>query len=207
MPSHFRSLRKSPERQLLRTIAMSYCTHLESVPDGTVLATDQPHNAPSKSFLYARYDLDRIQREVTVRDISSGPPSLWRYAPLLPIDTPANAVSLGEGLTPLLQTDRLARSLGCVALRVKDEGQNPSGTFKDRGASVALSRYRELGVKTVISNSSGNAGGSWGLYGARAGLECINILPTDAQTSSRRHCSYSGSRTYYVEDLILSTFR
>ncbi|MGH8619116.1 MAG: threonine synthase [Burkholderiales bacterium] len=179
---------------------MGYCTHLETVPGGTILAADRPENAPAGTFLYARYDLDRIRREVTVEDIAAGPASLWRYAALLPIEAPAHAVSLGEGFTPLLKADRLARSVGCATLRVKDEGQNPSGTFKDRGASVALSRYREMGVKAVASSSSGNAGGSWGLYGARAGIECINILPSDAQTSSRRQCSLSGARTYYVED-------
>lgn len=179
---------------------MHYFTHLETVPGGVRIAADRPQNADGKGLLKVRYDLDRIRQEVSIDDISRGPPSLWRYAPLLPIVDPTHAITLGEGLTPLLPVERLAHSLGCAALWVKDEGQNPSGTFKDRGAAVALTRYRELGVKTVALNSSGNAGGSWALYAARAGIECVNILPTDAQPSTRRQCSMAHAWTYYVDD-------
>ena len=111
---------------------------------------------------------------------------------------PKNAVTLGEGWTPLVRADRLAKAVGCANLWIKDEGRNPSGTFKDRGAAVALSRYRELGVNTVALNSSGNAGGSWALYAARAGIACVNVLPPDAQPSSRRQCELGGARTYYA---------
>jgi threonine synthase len=85
-------------------------------------------------------------------------------------------------------------------LAVKDEGRNPSGTFKDRGAAVAVSRYVELGVKTVAHNSSGNAGGSWSLYAARGGITCVNILPTDAQPASLQHCRASGQPTFLLEN-------
>ena len=116
-------------------------THLETVPGG-----------------------ERIAGNVTPADIARGPASLWRYAPLLPVRDPANVVTLGEGWTPLLRAGRLGAALGCDNLFIKDEGRNPSGTFKDRGASVAVSRYRELGVTHVALNSSGNAGASWALY-------------------------------------------
>lgn len=144
--------------------------------------------------------MERIRREVTVETIACGPASLWRYAPLLPVARPEHAVSLNEGWTPLLQVPRLARTLGMKRLAVKDEGRNPSGTFKDRGAAVAVSRYVELGVKTVAHNSSGNAGGSWSLYAARAGITCVNILPTDAQPASRQHCRASGQPTFLLEN-------
>jgi threonine synthase len=179
---------------------MSYLSHLEFDPGGDRLAADRPHNTRDGALLHARYDLERLKREVTPQDIARGPASLWRYAPLLPADDPAGAVTLGEGWTPLIETRRLAASLGLDALWVKDEGRNPSGTFKDRGAAVALTRYRELGVKTVALNSSGNAGGSWALFAARAGIRCVNLLPTDAQPSSRRHCEQAGADTYYLED-------
>lgn len=175
-------------------------THLEKIPGGESIAPDAPVNADSGTLLYARYDLARIKAEVKREDIARGPASLWRYAPLLPVRDPKNIVSLGEGWTPLLRAERLAQSLGCEDLWIKDEGRNPSGTFKDRGAAVALSRYRELGVRTVALNSSGNAGGSWALYAARAGISCVSVLPTDAQPSSRRHCELGGAHTYYVED-------
>ncbi len=173
-------------------------THLEAVPAGERIAPDTAVNAPNGVLLYARYDLKRIRAEVTPRDIARGPSSLWRYAPLLPLRDPANIVTLDEGWTPLLRAKRLGTAIGCGELWIKDEGRNPSGTFKDRGAAVALSRYRELGVKSVALNSSGNAGGSWALYAARAGIACTSVLPTDALASSRRQCELSGARTYYA---------
>jgi len=178
---------------------MSYLTYIENA-DGKHFDPGTPHSAPPAVALRARYDLDRLRREVTRESIASGPANLWRYAPLLPVAHPDQAVSLNEGWTPLLQAPRLAHALGMKQLMVKDEGRNPSGTFKDRGATVAVSRYVELGVKTVAHNSSGNAGGSWSLYAARAGITCVNILPTDAQPASRQHCRASGQPTFLLEN-------
>ena len=178
---------------------MSYLTHIET-GTGRRLDANTPHSAAPAEALRARYDIERIRRDVTQETIARGPASLWRYAPLLPVERPDQAVSLGEGWTPLLQAPRLARALGLTRLAVKDEGRNPSGTFKDRGAAVAVSRYVELGVKTVAHNSSGNAGGSWSLYAARAGITCINLLPTDAPPASRQHCRASGQPVFLLEN-------
>ena len=178
---------------------MTYLTHLENGA-GEKFDAGAPRNAAPGDVLCARYDLDRIKRDVSRDDIARGPANLWRYAPLLPLAAPHKAVSLNEGYTPLLDTPKLARALGLKALAVKDEGRNPSGTFKDRGASVAVSRYVELGVKTVAHNSSGNAGGSWSLYAARAGIACVNVLPTDVQPSSLQHCRASGQPAFLVEN-------
>lgn len=178
---------------------MSYLVCIETGA-GKRLDANAPHSADPAEALRARYDLERIRRDVTQESIARGPSSLWRYAPLLPVAHPEQAVSFGEGWTPLLQAPRLARALGMKRLVVKDEARNPSGTFKDRGAAVAVSRYVELGVKTVAHNSSGNAGGSWSLYAARAGITCVNILPTDAQPASRQHCRASGQPTFLLEN-------
>jgi len=185
---------------------MSYLTHLECAVCGKRLNADVPQNnhCGDGGLLFARYDLARASRESARDKIRNGPASLWRYAPLLPVQRSQDAVTLGEGWTPMLRAPRLAAVLGLSELRVKDEGRNPSGTFKDRGAAVALTRYRELGVKTVALNSSGNAAGSWALYAARAGIACVNILPTDAQPASRAQCAMAGARTYLVEDWHLS---
>jgi threonine synthase len=113
-------------------------THLEVIPTGECIAADKPVTAQSGTLLYCRYDLARIKAEVTREDIARGPASLWRYALLLPVRDPKNAVTLNEGWTPLICADRLARSTGCENLCIKDEGRNPTGTFKDRGAAVAL---------------------------------------------------------------------
>lgn len=178
---------------------MSYLAFIETAA-GRRLDPAIPHSAAPAEELRARYDLQRLRREVSPQDIARGPANLWRYAPLLPVADAQSAVSLGEGWTPLVPTPELARKLGLARLAIKDEGRNPSGTFKDRGAAVAVSRYVELGVKTVAHNSSGNAGGSWSLYAARAGITCVNILPTDAPPASRQHCRASGQPTFLLEN-------
>ncbi len=178
---------------------MSYVTAIES-SQGRTLPADKPCTALPGELLSVRYDLERIRKEVSPQSIAQGPATLWRYAALLPVDNPQAAVTLGEGFTPLLPTPRLARALGLRKLAVKDEGCNPSGTFKDRGAAVAISRYVEMGVKTVSHNSSGNAGGSWSLYAARAGITCVNLLPADVQPASLQHCRAGGQPAFLVEN-------
>src|SRR4051812_36309470 len=121
-------------------------------------------------YLVARYDTVAARKRL-VRSASDRESSLWRYSAMLPVADPESALSLGEGWTPLIHARRSGERLSCANVYMKDEGRNPSGTFKDRGASVALSRYRELGVETVILNSSGNAGAAWSLYAARHGIE------------------------------------
>lgn len=177
---------------------MTYLTHIEDA-DGTRLDPGITHSAPPSQRLRAHYDLEKLRREIRRDSIANGPASLWRYAPLLPAD-PDQAVTLNEGWAPLINAQNLSDKLGVRRLLIKDEGRNPSGTFKDRGASVAISRYRELGVSTVAHNSSGNAGGSWSLYAARAGITCVNVLPTDAQPASRQHCRASGQPVFLLDN-------
>jgi len=181
---------------------MSYFTHLEYTNTGERLMPDAPPRpqVPGAGLLLARYALDRIAREVDRDRIAGGPATLWRYAPLLPVSDPSRAVTLGEGYTPLIACDRLAARLGVRRLLVKDEGRNPTGSFKDRGASVALTRYRELGVDTVALNSSGNAGAAWSLYANRAGIRCVSLLPAESQGASRQQCIAAGSEVYAIED-------
>ena len=178
---------------------MTYLVCIENA-DGKRLGPRLPHSASPTEELRARYDLERLRREVSRDDISRGPATLWRYAPLLPVEDTRRIVSLGEGYTPLISARRVARQLGLAGLELKDEGRNPSGTFKDRGAAVAVSRYAELGVRTVAHNSSGNAGGSWSLYAARAGMTCVNLLPTDVQPASLQQCRATGQPTFLTEN-------
>jgi threonine synthase len=180
---------------------MSYFTHLECAESGERFPGDRPQLNPSLSgdILEARYDLARLRREIRKDDIHRGPSSLWRYAPMLPVTDPLNAISLGEGWTPLIELKMLGRALGCEQLFLKDEGRNPSGTFKDRGASVAVSRLRELGVGTVVLNSSGNAGAAWALYTARAAIRCVNLLPADVLPASLQQSVLAGAETLLLD--------
>src|SRR5215470_4123294 len=123
------------------------------------------------SPLLVRYDLKNAAATLAKTDLQGRAPSLWRYRELLPLQDDANFVTLGEGLTPLLEAKTLARELGLNRIWIKDESRNPTGSFKDRGLSVAVSRAKELGVKKLAIPSAGNAGGSLAAYAARAGIE------------------------------------
>lgn len=151
--------------------------------------------------LLAQYDLERVAKLVDRATIASRPPDLWRYRELLPVTSP-EVVSMGEGLTPLLGAPRLGGALGLQALWVKDDGLNPGGTFKARGAAVGVTRARELGAKVVAMATNGNAGAAWALYAARAGLQAVVVMPEDARTVLQAICAASGATTYLVRGLI-----
>src|SRR5467141_4791634 len=103
--------------------------------------------------------------------------SVWKYKELLPIDHQESVISLGEGGTGLHHCKRLGKKLGLKRLYVKNEGENPTGSFKDRGMTVALSKARELGKRKVVCASTGNTAASLAAYSARAGLKCVVIVP------------------------------
>jgi threonine synthase len=129
--------------------------------------------------LYARYDLERLAPSFRPDDLRGREPSLWRYAEVLPVVDPAFRVTLGEGLTPLLAAPRLAARLGMKRLWLKDEGQNPTGSFKARGLALAVSRAWELGARELALPSAGNAGSAAAAYAAAAGLPCHVVVPAD----------------------------
>jgi len=178
---------------------MSYVERIASWRQNISVVDGTAANCEAGDYPEVHYDLARLAQEVDRDALASGPASLWRYASLLPVDDPANAVTLGEGWTPLLSVPRLGEALGCPHLWAKDEGRNPSGTFKDRGASVAMTRLRELGIGTVVHNSSGNAAGAWGMYAARAGIRCVNLVPTDVLGASLRQSAMSGADTVLLD--------
>ena len=129
---------------------MTTITHLECAACGKRHEAGLLHNlCECGGPLLVRYDLDKLREGWSREWISSGPTSMWRYAPVLPVSKPAAMISLGEGMTPLIQTKRLGARLGSEDLWVKDEGVNPTGSFKARGLSCAVSMCVELGVKKV----------------------------------------------------------
>ncbi len=139
---------------------------------------------PCGSPLLVRYNLKNAKtfdKSSLHRRIAS----LWRYRELLPLQDDANLVSLGEGWTPLLRAKKLGAELGLHQLWIKDEGQNPTGSFKDRGLSLAISRIKELGVKKAAIPSAGNAGGSFAAYAARAGIEAHVFMPRDTPMANQ----------------------
>jgi threonine synthase len=126
------------------------------------------------------YDYDAIRASVTRESIAAGPRTIWRYAALLPADD-AGAVDLGAGCTPLVRADRLAAELGLGDLWVKNDTLNPTGSFKDRVVSVALSKARQLGFKVAACASTGNLANSVAAHAARAGMRSFVFIPHDLE--------------------------
>ena len=127
------------------------------------------------------YDYGAIRRVLTRERISSGPPSIWRYRDLLPLEDGAPVVTLGEGFTPLVKADRLGAELGLRNLYLKNDSMNPTNSFKDRVVSVAVSWARANGFETIGCASTGNLANAAAAYAARAGLECYVFLPSDTE--------------------------
>ena len=154
------------------------------------------------SPLLVRYDLKKAAATLAKTDLQNRAPSLWRYRELLPLQYDANLVTLGEGLTPLLEAKTLAREIGVKCLWIKDEAQNPTGSFKDRGLAVAISRAKELGIRKVAIPSAGNAGGSLAAYAARAGIEAHVFMPRDTPLANRVEVQQYGAVLTLVDGLI-----
>jgi threonine synthase len=180
------------------TLAHLECSRDGSPHDADVVQGTSPLGAP----LLARYDLERAAATVTPADIASRAPDLWRYHELLPVRDPAHVVTLGEGMTPLLDLPRHGARLGVPTLRMKDEGLVPTGAFKARGAAVGVSRAAELGVRGVAMPTNGNAGAAWAAYAARAGMRALVAMPVDAPVITRRECVVTGAELYLVDGLI-----
>src|SRR5213080_238950 len=130
--------------------------------------------------LEVSYDYDAIGSAISREKIAAGPASIWRYADLLPVDR-GHAVDLGAGFTPLVRADRLAAALGLGEVWVKNDTLNPTGSFKDRVVSVALTKARELGFKVAACASTGNLANSVAASAARAGMRSIVFIPSDLE--------------------------
>jgi threonine synthase len=150
--------------------------------------------------LLSRYDLDAVA--VTPRDIAQRRPDLWRYHELLPVSAQEEVVSLGEGMTPLLEARRLGPELGLERVWIKDDGLLPTGSFKARGAAVGVSRARELGARRLAMPTNGNAGAAWSAYTARAGMQMLVAMPVAAPAITRAETAVTGADLWLVEGLI-----
>ncbi|HEX8318753.1 threonine synthase [Longimicrobium sp.] len=156
-------------------------THLECTRCGAMYESEVLHRLSPccEKPLYPRYALDLIGGRLRRGDLAGRSADLWRYAELLPVRDPANAVRLGEGFTPMIDAPRLASRLGVAQCWVKDEGQNPTASFKARGLCMAISRAKELGVTEVGIPSAGNAGSATAAYAAAAGMTAHVVVPND----------------------------
>jgi threonine synthase len=129
--------------------------------------------------LFARYDLEKAAKNMRPGHLALREPTMWRYDDVLPVENPDHRISLGEGFTPLLSARRLGTMMGLPRLAIKDEGGNPTGSFKARGLSVAVSMAKALGATDVCLPSAGNAGSALAAYAARGGLKAHVFVPRD----------------------------
>lgn len=182
----------------------SYIDHLEC----TQCDRTYPHDQVSKvseccgKVLFARYDLPRLRREGNPAVYAGREPNMWRFAELLPVTDPAAIVTLGEGGTPLLPAAGLQKKLGLKSLFIKEEGLNPTGTFKARGIAAAVSKAAELGIAGFTMPSAGNAAGAAAAYAARAGRPVKVFMPQDAPAANKKESVMAAAELNLVDGLI-----
>lgn len=162
-------------------------------------ASVEQHLCTCGKPLLARYDLRQAKATLTLENLKSRPRTLWRYAEVLPNDPP---VSLGEGMTALVHAERLGRSMGLESLYVKDEGLNPTGSFKARGMTAAVSRAKQLGARALAAPTAGNAGGALAAYAAAAGLPSVIVMPADTPSANVMECQAFGAKVVKLNGLI-----
>src|SRR6476619_4476644 len=180
-------------------------THLECALCGLRHEADTLQNLCRECGkpLLVRYDLKKAAETLTPDSLNGRVSSLWRYREVLPVVNGANIVSLGEGWTPIFKADRLAQTLPVkINLLIKDEGQNPTQSFKARGMTAAISMANELGVKKVAVPSAGNAAGAMAAYAARAGMEAFIFMPSDTPHANVVECQQTGVHVTLVDGLI-----
>ena len=180
-------------------------THLECSLCGLHHEARKLHNlcVECGKPLLVRYDLRAAGRTLTPTSLKERESSLWRYRELLPVDNWNNVVSFGEGWTPLLNASKTSESLPLpLDLFIKDEGQNPTQSFKARGMAAAISMAKEFGVKKVAVPSAGNAAGAMAAYAARAGIEANIFMPSDTPMANIVECEQTGAKVTLVDGLI-----
>jgi len=170
-------------------------THLECTRCSEHYPADRPQSVCPKDggILYARYDLTAIKRAFSSARLAGRAPTMWRYDALLP---EADTVSLGEGFTPMLLSHEYPN------VYIKDEGLNPTGSFKARGLSACVTMARHFGLKKLAIPSAGNAAGALAAYSAAAGLEAHIFMPKDVPMANRIECDYYGAHVTLIDGLI-----
>jgi threonine synthase len=169
--------------------------YLECTRCGEHLSADRPQNTCPKDggVLFVRYDLASLKGKWRPENLAGRVASMWRYAEVLP---DAKPVTLGEGFTPMLPSREFDN------VYIKDEGLNPTGSFKARGMSAAVTMAKHYGLKKLTAPSAGNAGGALAAYAAAAGIEAHIFMPKDVPVANRMECDYYGARLTLVDGLI-----
>jgi threonine synthase len=182
----------------------TFVLYLECSDCGAHYSTRDVHTfCPNcQAALITRYDLTAARQHLDREEVRARTRGMWRWSELLPVDDPANHVSLGEGDTPILDLPRIGADLGLTNLFLKDESFNPTGTFKARGLAAAISKAKELGIQKVIIPTAGNAGGAMAAYAARAGIKAHIFMPKDTPRANIEESRMAGAEVVLVDGLI-----
>jgi threonine synthase len=179
---------------------MAHVTKLECSACSKIYdANTEQHLCSCGKPLLARYDLSQAAKTLTLGALRARPRNLWRYAEVLPEGAP---ITLGEGMTALIHAARLGPTLGLQNLYVKDEGLNPTGSFKARGMTAAVTIAKQLGAKALAAPTAGNAGGALAAYAAAAGLPAVIVMPADTPSANVMECQAFGARVVKLNGLI-----
>jgi threonine synthase len=183
---------------------MSFVSHVECTVCGHRHDAKRTLSVCEKcgQMLAVRYDLARVKAAVTKDALRQRPPGMYRFRELTPLDDRETPVTLGEGGTPVLELPRLAAHFGVRTIWGKDEGQNPTGSFKARGLGMAITRARTLGARGFIIPSAGNAGGAAAVYAARCGLPCAVIVPRATPRAAVAEAAIAGARVFTIDGTI-----
>ena len=183
---------------------MSFVSHVECTVCGHRHEAKRPLSVCEKcgQMLAVRYDLARVKAAITKDALRQRPPGMYRFRELTPLDERESPVTLGEGGTPVLELPRLAAHFGVRTIWGKDEGQNPTGSFKARGLGMAITRARTLGARGFIIPSAGNAGGAAAVYAARCGLPCAVIVPRATPRAAVAEAAIAGAHVFTIDGTI-----
>ena len=182
----------------------SYLTYLECTYCNATYSADEAQRlcAECGKVLYPRYDLEAASLALDKDMLKDRPANMWRYFEVMPVRDPANVVTLGEGFTPIFKAERFGPEMGCSDLHIKDEGVNPTASFKARGLSAAVSKAKELGLTKITMPSAGNAAGAMTAYAAKAGIESYVFMPKDAPESNQKEVVITGGELNLIDGLI-----
>ena len=182
----------------------SFLTHLECTYCGELFSSERLNRLCELcgKVLYPRYDIASARKHFVKEKLIDRSPNMWRYFEMLPVREWSNVVTLGEGFTPIFRVKRLGEMCDSSNLLIKDEGLNPTASFKARGLSAAVSKAKELGVLRLTMPSAGNAAGAMSSYAARAGMEAYVFMPKDAPEANLIEVSITGGNLNLVDGLI-----
>ncbi len=184
--------------------SFSYITNITCSECGRVYSRNEVNTycLDCQAPLLSNYDLEGVRSHADRDEFHSRPRGMWRWHEILPVLEPQNVVSLGEGDSALLHLPNLGKELGLTNLFVKEESSNPTGTFKARGLSSAVSKAKELGIQKVIIPTAGNAGGAMAAYAARAGIKAHIFMPKDTPYANIEESIMAGADVALVDGLI-----